>query len=249
MRPDPDKPYYSAYEKRYRCVYNQGIKYWSNFPGEIADTKRIVNDFIDLIKPAPAGKVIEFGCGEAYLADYFVKKDFLYTGVDISESAINKAQTRWKNLGRKALFMVGDITKLPSVNNTYYDIGIDVSCLHMLVLENDRQNYLKNAYNLINKNGYMLFCRQICSNNAVSKDIRSYDEWLGYSGQSVDDYEMRHAYKNGRKVTVSIPMIAARAQPVEQYKQELEYWDFEFLKILSNSRGRLSFFAKKGSDY
>lgn len=245
MRPDTDKPYYSAYEKRYRCVYDQGIKFWSNFPSEISDMKRITGDFLSFIKPSGKEKVIEFGCGEGFMAGFFVEKGFSYTGIDIAESAVNKARSRWWHLRDKASFITGDITDLTSLIDARYDIGIDISCLHMLVLDKDRQNYLKNMWNIISDGGYMLFCRQIYSKNAISAKIESYEEWLRYSGQGVDHYEMREAMDNGRAVTISLPMIAARSRSVQQYRKELENQNFRFVKILSRRRARLSFIVQK----
>jgi 2-polyprenyl-3-methyl-5-hydroxy-6-metoxy-1,4-benzoquinol methylase len=248
MRPDFGKPYYTAYEKRYRSIYSQGVTYWSNFPAEINNAKRIIDRFLSSIKFIKGAKVIEFGCGEGFLAEHIVKQDLLYTGIDIAESAIKKAKERWSHLANNAVFYLGDITTPKLELHQKFDIGIDVSCLHMLVLNKDRNNYLQNAANLLAEDGYMLFCRELCRLDAIAAEIETYEEWLSLSGQDVDSYQKRKAVEKGKSTIISIPQIAARARSIEQYRKEVERQHFRFIKSLAQENNRISFMIKKSSE-
>jgi 2-polyprenyl-3-methyl-5-hydroxy-6-metoxy-1,4-benzoquinol methylase len=129
MIPDQGKPYYTAYEKRYQSIYSQGVDFWSNFPEEINGIKSILNLFLSQFSGRNNINLIEFGCGEGYTAGIVAEMGIIYTGIDISESAINKARKRWNN--KNINFIVGDLTDSSVISENSYDIGLDISALHM----------------------------------------------------------------------------------------------------------------------
>ena len=159
MRPDPDKPYYTAYDKRYRSVYSQGAEYWTANPEELAVVERDVCRFLSEAKVQPGAQVIEFGCGEGFIGELVAGMGYSYTGVDIAESAITKARPRLARFGDRVHLFVADILALSTLSSASFDAGLDVSTVHMLVVDADRRRYLREARRLLKPDAPMLFCR------------------------------------------------------------------------------------------
>lgn len=77
-----DDKYYTLYEDRYRRVYEQGIEYWSADPEEIAREINNIEQFLNYTGCHPSTtSIIEFGCGEGYLAKYLLECGFRYRRV------------------------------------------------------------------------------------------------------------------------------------------------------------------------
>ena len=228
MRPDPDKAYYTAYEKRYRAVYAQGVEYWSAFPEESAAVESDVRRFLTEANVQPGARVIEFGCGEGAVGALFAGMGYSYTGVDIAESAIEKARARLAEFGDRVRLHVADILNLAAFSDASFDAGLDVSCLHMLVVDADRRRYLREAHRLLKPGAPMLFCQECCRADATTEVVESYEQWLRLSREDVDIPEPRDAWQDGRVKKVHLPRIAARARSQEQYRAEAESAGFAF---------------------
>jgi 2-polyprenyl-3-methyl-5-hydroxy-6-metoxy-1,4-benzoquinol methylase len=71
------------------------------------------------LKHAPAGRILDVGCGEGVLADYLnVDQKKLYLGIDLSTAAINIAKKK-----RSAMnFMQADATAFPPPVGYTYDV-------------------------------------------------------------------------------------------------------------------------------
>lgn len=195
MRPDNGKPYYTAYDKRYKSVYSQGVDYWSSFPEVIEGVKTILNQLFSLIPDKNDLKLIEFGCGEGYIADYVSKMGIKYTGVDISGIAINKAKKRY--LDKNVKFLVQDMTQCLETWDNSYDFALDVSSLHMLVVDQDRNKYLRTVGRVLKFGGTAIFLNESSRENSSECQIETYEQWLSISGTDVDTPERRTAYQKG----------------------------------------------------
>jgi ubiquinone/menaquinone biosynthesis C-methylase UbiE len=246
MRPEPGKPYYTAYDKRYRAVYAQGIEHWTAHPEELAAVEGDVRRFLSEANVQPGARVIEFGCGEGFVGALFAGMGCSYTGVDIAESAIEKARARLAQFGGRVRLHVADILNLAALSDISFDAGLDVSCLHMLVVDADRRRYLHEAYRLLKPGAPMLFCRESCRADATAEVVESYEQWLRLSQTDVDKPEPRDAWHDGHPTTVRLPRIASRARSLEQYCAEAERAGFAFEKCLSAvDKGFLSFRVHK----
>lgn len=242
MRPEPGKPYYTAYDKRYRAVYAQGVEYWSAFPEESAAVKSDVRRFLSEANVQPGARVIEFGCGEGSVGVLVAGMGYSYTGVDIAESAIEKARARLAKFGDRVRLHVADILNLAAFSDASFDAALDVSCLHMLVVDADRQRYLREAHRLLKPGAPMLFCKECCRADAKAEVVESYEQWLRLSREDVDTPQTRDAWQDGRVKKVRLPCIAARARSQEQYRAELEGAGFAFENCLcATDKGFLSF--------
>lgn len=247
MRPDPGKAYYTAYDKRYRAVYAQGVEYWSAFPEESAAVKRDVRRFLSEANVQPGARVIEFGCGEGFVGALVAGMGYSYTGVDIAESAIAKARARLAEFGDRVRLHVADILNRAAFSDASFDAGLDVSCLHMLVVDADRRRYLREAHRLLKPGAPMLFCQECCRPDATAEVVESYEQWLRLSREDVDTPEPRDAWHNGHPTTVHLPRIAGRSRSTDQYRTEVEAAGLIFGGCLSAAdKGFLSFRVRKG---
>jgi SAM-dependent methyltransferase len=61
----------------------------------------------------PGDSVLELGCGDGYLAQFFVQQGLRYRGVDISPRMVTMAEQRLREAGSKAEFAVTDVSQMP----------------------------------------------------------------------------------------------------------------------------------------
>ena len=137
--------YYEAYDKRYKQVHDKGLAWSTNSNTEIVE---------EIIKKYHLDKenILEIGCGEGRDARYLLNKNYNVLATDISQEAINyciKNDITHKN-NYKVLDILSDNSK------DKYGFIYSVACLHMLVLDEDRNKYYKYIYNHLEDNGYAL---------------------------------------------------------------------------------------------
>jgi SAM-dependent methyltransferase len=229
MRPDPGKPYYSAYDKRYREVYKRGLPYWTANPSDLKSVILTLDGFLSRHRLFADSHLAEFGCGEGFVGVYLLAQEYSYTGIDLSCAALEKAAERIAPYGDKGLLLCADLLNITSFTEETYDAGIDVGCLQMFVTDADRQLYLNNLYRMLKPGAPVLFCREAFDADAIEGPITSYDRWLTLARQDVDMPEMRNAWKDGKPYPIQIPNIATRPRNLLQYQQELEFSGFEFV--------------------
>ncbi len=231
MRPRKGQPYYTAYEERYRAIYGQGITHWSAFPAELDAVAADVNAFlVDFsLTPEATPRIVEFGCGEGFVGVWLAERGFDYTGLDIAPSALEKARARLARFGAKARVRQADLTDLKDLSADFFDAAVDVSTLHMLVVDRDRSAYLKEAFRLLKPGAPVLFCHEAFRAGAADEPVTGYEQWLRLSGTDVDTPVEREAWEDGRPVRIRLPLIAARGRSEEQYHREVEVAGFSYL--------------------
>ncbi len=236
MRADPGKPYYSAYEKRYRAVYEQDVPYWTAFPEELASVKAEIDRFLAEAEIAPGAEILELGCGEGYVGTLLAERGYAYTGVDVAESAVKKASERLLPFGGSARAGVADVLHLDMFADASFDAAVDIACLHMLVVDNDRRLYLREAFRVLKPGAPILFARESLDEKAFDGIVESYEQWLEVSGTDVDTPEERSAWRDGEEAKIRIPRIAARARSAAQYVAELRGAGFERVKRRADAK-------------
>ena len=137
--------YYEAYDKRYKQVHDKGLS-WSNN----INTK-IVKDLINKYH-LEEEKMLEIGCGEGRDARYLLNKNYNVIATDISQEAINYCINN--DITHKNNYKVLDV--LSDNSQDKYGFIYSVACLHMLVLDEDRNKYYRYIYNHLEDNGYAL---------------------------------------------------------------------------------------------
>jgi len=245
MRPDPGKPYYTAYDKRYRAVYGQGVDCWTAHPAELSTVRAEVTEFLDAHRIAPDAHIVEFGCGEGFVGELLAGLGYPYTGIDIAEAAVAKARKRLARFGQKARVLVDDLLALSAIPDASFDAGMDVACLHMLVLDAGREAYLRNAFRLLRPGAPMLFCNEAWRADAPAERVATYDDWLRLSRTDVDIPEEREAWQDGQFVRIRLPRIVSRARTVAQYRREVTEAGFAFVQHRIVEKRTISFSVTK----
>ncbi len=138
--------YYEAYDIRYKQVHSKGLSWSPSY------NTKIVEDIINKYS-LENKKMLEIGCGEGRDARYLLNKNYNVIAVDVSQEAINYCMIN--DIKHKDNYKVLDILKDNSLDDKFGFI-YSIACLHMLVLDEDRNNYYKYIYNHLSDNGFAL---------------------------------------------------------------------------------------------
>lgn len=217
-----EEKYYLRYNDRYRRMHARGFERWVSSPEENAGVLESVDKFLEYTACIPSQtKIIEFGCGEGFVAEHLLSLDYDYLGLDISETAIEKARKHTGINGRDS-FMVADIlSDLDRIPDASFDIAIDNQCFHMLVTDEHRSSYLRDIRRILTKNGKVFF-RENTQEEEFTQEISDFQDWLDKTG---NEYETLHdypAYKDNRRYRVKAPKVPARFNNETGYRRELE---------------------------
>jgi methyl halide transferase len=85
-------------------------------------------------KPSP-GPAIELGCGSGTNAVWLAQQGFDVTAIDISPTALERAQAKAVEAGVQARFLQTDVTALPDLGPPF-SFFFDRGCYHVLRREN-----------------------------------------------------------------------------------------------------------------
>ena len=221
------KPYYLAYEKRYEEAFKVGVERWGHSPNDdilFSTLSKWVND-----NKLQDKRIIDFGCGEGAGGEILSKLGCIYHGVDISPTVINKTSILLQQYP-KATLSVHDM--INDAVNEKYDGAIDIMALHMLIFDNDRQKYLKNAYNCLNKNSPILFFRELHNENASKEKILTMEQWLSVTGNDYTTPKIKYIEQNGVKIKLNLPYVPARERSKDSYIQEITEIGFTVENII-----------------
>lgn len=117
---------------------------WSSFSSEVAskylkgfghpseDSKRLLADILMREAHGKPLKLIELGCGNGQLAEYFVSRrmNFTYLGADFSDPLLEAARVVFAE-NPKVRFIKEDVERLESVTDTF-DVAIFSHVIEML---------------------------------------------------------------------------------------------------------------------
>lgn len=94
-------------------------------------------------------KVLDVGCGNAYVLARYASQGAEVNGIDITEAAIEISKKRFKNNGLKGFFQLADAEKLPFPNNTF-DLVCSMGVLHHVP---NTQSALKEIFRVLKPGG------------------------------------------------------------------------------------------------
>lgn len=102
-------------------------------------------------------KILDLGCGTGRHSIELAKRGYSVTGLDLSESLLNKAREKSSALKLKIDFIRGDARNFKLVNK--FDLIIMICEGAFPLMETDEMNFaiLENAYNSLEKNGKLIF--------------------------------------------------------------------------------------------
>lgn len=205
--------YYKNYEKRYQAASEAGIEIWGHSEKDeilVSVMQKWVNDN-NLIGKS----VIEFACGEGSCGVILSQLGVIYHGVDIAPTALEKAKERLHDY-HNATFELLDMAK--EAPKEKYDAALDVMGIHMLITDDQRLSYLKNACGCLKDNAPMLFFRENYSEDAIEEEIKSLEQFKTMTGIDFDTPQKR--MMNGKEVY--LPILPSRARSKKGYCSELE---------------------------
>lgn len=217
-----NEPYYMAYEKRYRAVFEAGATSWGHSPSDPV-LYEALKTWVEE-NGLQGKKVVEFACGEGACGVILSELGCMYQGYDISPTAIG---TAGRNLSSCPNASADVLDMVKEKASGTYDAALDCMGLHMLVTDKDRASYLKNAREALRDRAPMLFFREAYRNglggdSAYKGSVRSFDEWKIISGCDYETPQIRTAKTENGTVEVSIPLVPARAKDKEDYIAEME---------------------------
>lgn len=207
------KPYYLAYEKRYKATYSAGAERWGHSP-EDPELLKTLTGWVERYN-LKGKRILEYACGEGASGVILSRLGCIYHGVDIAPSAVEKTRTAIKE------FPAATVSLLDMVKEKVegkFDAAIDIMGFHMLITDDDRRQYLSNAYEALKHDAPMLFYKESYRRNAYEGTVDSYEEWLKISGEDYDTPQLRRVLNSN--ITVSVPLIPGRAKTEAGYLKE-----------------------------
>ena len=110
------------FTKRYELIYQISKPRWDtgSVPAQVAQLAS---------HQGKTRNVIDLGCGTGTHSIYLAQQGFSVIGVDISPTAIMRAQKKASQAGVKPKFIVHDVTRLDFLKGPF-EIALDVGCFH-----------------------------------------------------------------------------------------------------------------------
>ena len=204
--------YYEAYEERYQATTRAGIPLW----GHAEDNEMLVKTLSSWVKSnhLAGKKILDFACGEASAGIILSQLGCQYVGVDISPTAVEQTKERLQRFPQARVLSL-DMTK--EHPDEPFDAALDCSGFHMLITDEDRQNYLRNANRCLIPDAPYLFFDISYQENETPGPIHSIEQW----SQLVNiDFETPEKRSLGNH-EVYLRRLPARARSKTGYQQEL----------------------------
>lgn len=142
------RPYYEAYEERYKAAHLKGVRWSSDAPSPI------VWNTIQKYSVDPLRGALEIGCGEGRDSKAILERGYTLLATDVSKEAIGYCQSRMPLY--KEHFAVLDC--LHGEHQGQYAFIYSVAVIHMLVLEEDRRLFYRFIREHLTKDGIALIC-------------------------------------------------------------------------------------------
>jgi SAM-dependent methyltransferase len=117
-------------------------------------------------------RILEVGCGPGGGPSWYIAREgFVFSGIDGSKTAIEKAKHRFSEENLDGEFVCGSLNALPWEDKTF-DCVIDVACLQCN-LEADTQKILKEVHRIMKTDGrhFSLTSRDGCWGDGMGKRL------------------------------------------------------------------------------
>ena len=143
-----EKPYYAAYEERYRAVHARGLQWSSREPTPV------VMETVRSLGLSRDARILEIGCGEGRDARAVLAAGFDLLATDLSPEAV--AYCRGIMPESAAHFAVLDV--LNGGLDGGFDLIYAVAVIHMLVRDEDRDGFYRFIRRHLAPGGHALIC-------------------------------------------------------------------------------------------
>ena len=156
-----NKKYYEAYNERYKTIHQKGRSWSSDISTPIV-METIAKYGFSKIDP-----MIEVGCGEGRDSKPILEAGYNLLATDVSEEAIKYCEQ--KMLTYCDSFAILDCLK--DQLDVKFRFIFAVAVIHMLVLDEDRQQFYKFIYNHLQDDGVALICSMGDGETEVKSDV------------------------------------------------------------------------------
>lgn len=165
------KKSYELHEKKYHELLKKGILNWDDaqknldtFFGIEKNTLKFLEKLFSQSLLPKEGSVLELGCGTGPLLNWFYKKGFKGTGVDISETAIKIAKQNREDTSIE--YFCSNILDWKPNDKQRFDLVLDGHCLHCIPYKDERKRIIQNLKTYLKENGKFILlsmCKPINS--------------------------------------------------------------------------------------
>lgn len=134
---------------RFERIYQNGTMPW--------DIKRPDKNLIEAIQSfdIKAGHALDIGCGTGDNVLWMIENSFNATGIDFSETAIEKARIKADKRNLRADFHVVDILK-EEIPDAPYDFVFDRGCFHTFDKRKERSIFAEQVHKALKDGGHWL---------------------------------------------------------------------------------------------
>ena len=143
-----NKKYYAAYEERYKTAHQKGVSWSSD------KSSPIVMEVLKKYNIQPNHCLLEIGCGEGRDSKLVLENNYNLMATDISTEAIEYNKRLMPDF--KDNFSVLDC--LSDNLDRSFDFIYGIAVVHMLVLDEDRDQFYQFIYNHLKSSGLALIC-------------------------------------------------------------------------------------------
>ena len=142
------RPYYEAYDDRYRQVHRENLEWFTRTPSPIVE--QTIREF----QIGPNSRILELGCGEGRDAIHLLRQGYRVLATDISPEAIAHCQ-------RLAPEYTDCFQVLDCIGGKLegeFDFIYAVAVVHMLVEDTHRKRFYQFIRNHLKPGGIALIC-------------------------------------------------------------------------------------------
>lgn len=143
-----EKPYYTAYDDRYRQVHRESLRWFAESPSPI------VYDTIREFGVLPEHSLLEIGCGEGRDARFLLRRGYNLIATDVSPAAVAFCRKEVPEYAQN--FLVMDF--LNTDCSAEFDFIYAVAVVHMLVPDCDRAAFYRFIREHLSQSGIGLIC-------------------------------------------------------------------------------------------
>ena len=225
----PKDYYYRVHETRYEKILGSG----SVFRQKQMDS-HILNaweKFVSTVNLVPGVSGIEFGSGTGINSITISQQGFQMTGIDISPTAVQKANELAQKNEEPVEFIVGDMFAT-SLNPESFDFAVNIWSLHVVGEQHLRDKHLSECYRVLKPGGYLFLHNESSEKNVLNPNeeivIEEVNEW------NIPELTNKFGLPNGEDIQVSFPAhmppdLSGR-RSLGEHKDELEKAGFKVLK-------------------
>ncbi len=169
-----DEPYYARYDLRYRQVRELGLPAFKGMECVEKDIA-LLDAFLDRRDDADRGvRVIEFGCGDGYLAVHLAEREYDVVAFDYSAAAIQGCRQLAEERGVTVDFRLGDALDIAWADDESFDLGVSNNVLQMFGTTQDREKAVSQMRRVL-RPGALLFLN-LPSTTDVPEDMPTLED-------------------------------------------------------------------------